>query len=196
MGKRTAMVNYNTNAQKYEINTSISEWKAGQYIELFHAASPRIRNVFHTGIRQALDSSRVLINPYGRIREFNGKYEDDLYKEGYAQIPQSTVADTTSHAGLDCFDEWGHDSRIAMFISENHDALVAQVPVSDWRSYARSLKRHMERAIDFSRYCTLRRDYVLTIPVDIEVSLDPKTGKVTDYSKLVKWTKIPEGMAA
>jgi len=192
MGKHTAMVNYNTNAQKYEINTVISEYRAGEHIRKFHEASPNIRAVFHRDIRLALDSSRILINPYGRPREFNGKYEDDLYKEGFAQIPQSTVADTTQSAGISAWDEWGHDSRIAMFMSENHDALVAQVPLNGWRDYAKSLKRHMERDIDFSTYCTLRRNYTLRIPVDIEVSINPSTGRVTNYGELTKWTKIKE----
>jgi hypothetical protein len=192
MGKRTAMVNYNTNAQKYEINTSISEWKAGKFIEMFHDASPKIRGIFHRDIRAALDNTRCLINPYGRPRIFHGKYEDELYKEGFAQIPQSTVADTTLTGALSAWDDWGHDSRIAFFVSENHDALVAQVPFKEWRTYAKSLQGHMVRPIDFSRNCTLRRDFVLTIPCDIEVSINPKTGAVTNYGELNKMSKIVE----
>lgn len=169
MGKMRAMNEFNVNAQKYEINMSISAWQAGEFIKKFHEASPRIRGVFHTGIRDFLDNGRVLINPYGRPRVFNGKYEDDLYKEGYAYIPQSTVADTTQTALIAIDDEWmGED--VAYLISENHDALVAEVPINDWELYANSMKKHMTREIDFQPYCTLKRDIRLTIPVDIEVS--------------------------
>lgn len=195
MGAKTAMENYNTAAQKNGIPGSISEWKAGYYINLFHAASPNIRKVFHTGIREALDTSRVLINPYGRPREFFGELGDDLYKEGYAQIPQSTVADTTQSALIRIDDEWQCDDRLGI-ISENHDALVAQVPLNEWRTYAKSMRQLMQIEIDFSKYCTLRRDYKLTIPVDIEVSINPKTGLVTNYGELYKASKIPEGVAA
>ena len=192
MRKHTAMVNFNTNSQKYEINTSISEWKAGQFIEMFHEASPKIRGVFQAEIRQALDNGRCLITPYGRPRIFHGKYDSDLYGEGYAQIPQSTVADTTLTSALAAWDDWGHDSKISFFVSENHDALVAQVPLNEWRSYAESLKKHMVRPIDFSRYCTLHRKFILTIPVDIEVSIDASTGRVTNYGELNKMSKIKD----
>jgi uracil-DNA glycosylase family 4 len=190
MRKHTAMVNFNTNSQKYEVNTSISEWKAGKFIEMFHDADPSIRNVFHAEIRQALDNGRCLITPYGRPRIFHGKYDSDLYGEGYAQIPQSSVADTTLTSALAAWDDWGHDSAISFFVSENHDALVAQVPLNQWRKYAESLKTHMVRPIDFSTHCTLRRDFVLTIPVDIEVSIDGKTGEVTNYGALTKMSKV------
>ena len=191
MGKHTAMLNYNTNAQKYEIQTAISEWKAGQFIEMFHNASPKIRQVFHNGIREVIDSTRTLINPYGRIRQFHAKYEEDLYKEGYAQIPQSTVADTTLTSALSAWDDWGHDSSIAFFLSENHDALLAQVPINQWRVYAESLKKHMVRDIDFSKNSSLIRNFVLRIPVDIEVSMK-EDGTVTNYGELMKMSKIKE----
>lgn len=169
MGKRRAMNEFNVNAQKYEIPMSISEWKAGQFIDLFHQASPRIRGVFHTSIREALDNGRCLINPYGRPRIFNGKYEDDLYKEGYAFIPQSTVADTIQSALLDIDDAWrGED--VAYLISESHDSLVAEVPINDWEMYADFMQKTMTRPIDFNIYCTLKRDIQLTIPVELEMS--------------------------
>ena len=185
MRKHTAMVSFNTNAQKYEIKTSISEWKAGQFIEMFHDASPRIRKVFHEDIRSALDNGRTLITPYGRPRIFHGKHDSDLYGEGYAQIPQSTVSDTTLSAALAMWDEIGHDNQTGFFVSENHDALVMQVPIKEYVTYAMALKKHMTRQIDFSRNCTLHRKYVLTIPVDLEVSID-KEGNVTNYGQLYK----------
>lgn len=185
MRKHTAMVSFNTNAQKYEINTSISEWKAGQFIEMFHAASPKIRGIFHRDIKLALDNGRTLITPYGRVRIFHGKYDADLYGEGYAQLPQSTVADTTLNAALAAWDDWGHDSKISFFVTESHDALVAQVPLKEYPIYSRSLRKHMTRPIDFSTHCTLKRSFILTIPVDIEVSLD-KDGNVTNYGNLHK----------
>jgi uracil-DNA glycosylase family 4 len=179
MGKRRAMNEFNVNAQKYEINMNISEYKAGQYIDLFHAASPKIRGVFHKCIRAALDDNKTLINPYGRVRQFFGKWDDDLYKEGYAFIPQSTVADTTLTAALEAWDEFGHDSKECIFLSENHDALVIQAPANNWEPYAKVLKKAMQREIDFNLYCTLKRDVKLTIPVDIEMS-------DTNYAELRK----------
>jgi uracil-DNA glycosylase family 4 len=186
MGKARAMNEFNVNAQKYEINASISEWKAGQYIDLFHEASPKIRAVFHQSVKNAIDHNKILINPFGRPRKFFGRWDDELYKEAYAYIPQSTVADVCQSGALDAWDEFGHGSDVVFFSSENHDALVIQAPENDWQRYALCLKRHMLRTIDFN-LCTLKRNYVLTIPVDIEVSIDFKSGKITSYGELSKW---------
>lgn len=168
MGKGRFMMEFNTDAQKYEIPMSISEWKAGQMLDLFHAASPKIRGVFHVQIRQALESSRVLIDPFGGVRIFNGRMDDELFKEGFANIPQRTVAHLVQGALIKIYDEIGEQPKT--YISENHDAVVLQVPKNDWRPYAELMKKHFERPIDFSQYCTLKRDYKLTIPCDIEIS--------------------------
>lgn len=184
MGKNRAMKEFNTAAQKHDIKMDISEWKAGEFIRLFHEASPKIRRVFHAEIRRALDNQSYLVNPFGRPRVFNGRKDDDLYKEGYAQIPQSTVADLVQGAALLIDDEFNGDAQI-MFIAENHDALVIQAPINGWEPYAKVMKKHMERAIDFSMYCTIKRDFKLVIPTDTQISMT-SDGRVTNYGELYK----------
>jgi uracil-DNA glycosylase len=169
MRKRRFMTEFNTDAQKFEIPMTISEWKAGQMLELFHAASPRIRGVFHQDIIDALSSTRTLIDPFGGVRVFNGRMDEDMFKEGFANIPQRTVSHLVQTAGLNVNDEI-QDDKEACFISENHDALVMQVPENNWEPYARLLKKEMEKPIDFNTYCTLKRDIQLVIPADIEIS--------------------------
>jgi len=169
MGKSRFMMEFNTDAQKFEIDMNISEWKAGQMLDLFHAASPNIRNVFHTQIKEAIDSTRLLIDPFGGPRVFNGRLDDDIYKEGYANLPQRTVAHLVQGAMIKIYEEVG-DKFLKMLISENHDSIVIQVPKDEWEIYARMMKKHMERPIDFSTYCSLKRNYILTIPAEVEVS--------------------------
>jgi uracil-DNA glycosylase family 4 len=170
MGKRRFMQEFNTDAQKFEINMDISEWKAGQMLDKFHAASPNLRGVFHREIEEALNETRTIIDPFGGIRIFNGRMEEDLYKEGYANIPQRTVAHLVQGAALRVREQIGRDNIEARFILEAHDALLMQVPANDWEPYARLLKKEMETPIDFSQYCTLKRDYQLVIPAAIEFS--------------------------
>lgn len=185
MGKSRAANEFNVNAQKYEIQMEISEWRAGQFIDLFHQASPRIRGVFHRDIQHCLTSQRALVNPFGRPRVFNGRVDTDLFKEGYAYIPQSTVADLVQSALLSINEELNGDTE-AYIVSENHDALVMEAPKDNWKPYAELMQKHMTRPIDFSQYCSLKRDYTLVIPSDVEISLDPKTGEVTNYGALYK----------
>lgn len=169
MGRRRFMTEFNTDAQKFGIPMTVSEWKAGQMLDLFHAGSPKIRGIFHAEIQEALVSTRTLIDPFGGVRIFNGRMDETLFMEGYANIPQRTVAHLVQGAGIKVYDEIG-DSKEAIFISENHDSLTLQVPANNWEPYARLLKKHMEAEIDFSKYCTLKRDVKLVIPCDVEIA--------------------------
>lgn len=167
--KHTFMTTFNTNAQKYEIPMDVSEWRAGQMLEIFHAASPKIRGKFHQDIKDAIDSTRVLIDPMGGVRIFNGRMDDSLYQEAYANIPQRTVAHLVQGAALAIDKELNGDGE-AFFIEEKHDALCLEAPVNNWEPYARLMKKYMEKEIDFSIYCTLKRNIKLIIPCDVEIS--------------------------
>lgn len=169
MGKNRFMVEFNTDAQKYDIPMSISEWRAGEMLNLFHAASPRIRSKFHQDIKDCLQATRAIVDPFAGLRIFNGRMDEELFKEGYANIPQRTVAHLVQGAGLAIDDELNGDSAV-MWLSEDHDSLKMQVPANNWEPYARLMKKHFEVPIDFSTYCSLKRDYKLTIPCEIEIS--------------------------
>jgi len=169
MGKNRFMLEFNTDAQKFDINMSISEWRAGQMLDLFHQASPKIRGKFHRDITDCLQSTRALIDPFGGLRIFNGRMDDELYKEGFANIPQRTVAHLVQGAGLKIDEELKGDVAF-LWLSEDHDSLKMLVPSNNWEPYARLMKKHFEAPINFSTYCSLKRDYILTIPCEIEMS--------------------------
>lgn len=176
MKKARFMTEFNTDAQKFGINISISEYKAGKMLEIFHAASPKIRSVFHAEIEDAINFTRTIVDPFGGLRIFNGRMDESLYQEAYANIPQRTVAHLVQGAALKVHEELGDevgsvsDSKPVSFISENHDSLLLQVPENGWEKYAILLKKHMMLPINFGEYCTLKRDYILTIPCDVEIS--------------------------
>jgi DNA polymerase I-like protein with 3'-5' exonuclease and polymerase domains len=169
MKKHRLMTEFNTNAHKFEIPMDISEWRAGQMLDLFHAASPKIKGVFHRDIKDAIDSSRVLIDPMGGVRIFNGRMDDSLYQEAYANIPQRTVAHLVQGAALKIDEELGGDKTF-LWSEEKHDDLYLQAPADNWEVYARLMKKHMETPIDFNLYCTLKRDIKLVIPCSVEIS--------------------------
>jgi DNA polymerase-1 len=168
MKKHRLMTEFNTDAQKFEIPMDISEWRAGQMLDIFHAASPRIRGVFHRDIKEAIDSTRTLIDPMGGVRIFNGRM-DDIYGEAYANIPQRTVAHVVQGAAIAIDKELDGDGEV-MWAEEKHDSLTLQAPENNWEVYAKLMKKHMEIAVDFSIYCTLKRNFKLVIPCEIEIS--------------------------
>jgi DNA polymerase I-like protein with 3'-5' exonuclease and polymerase domains len=169
MGKGRFMVEFNTDAQKFDIPMTISEWRAGQMLELFHAASPKLSTKFHADVQSCLENTRTMIDPFGGIRIFNGRMDDELYKEGYANIPQRTVAHLVQGAAIKVSDELNGDTQV-MFLTENHDSLCMQVPANNWEPYGKLLKKHMEAPIDFRIHCSLKRDCTLVIPAEIELS--------------------------
>jgi uracil-DNA glycosylase family 4 len=169
MGKNEFMVNFNTDTQKFDIPMSISEWRGGQMLELFHAASPRVKGKFHKDIQDCLNSTRTIIDPFGGVRVFNGRMDNQLYKEGYANIPQRTVGHLVQGAALKIDEELNGDKAV-LWLSEDHDSLKMQVPANNWEPYGRLMKKHLETPIDFSTYCSLKRDYKLTIPCELELS--------------------------
>jgi len=174
MGKGRFMLEFNTDAQKFEIDINISEWKAGEMIQKFRAADPRLETNFWNDIEECIKSTRVIIDPMGGVRVFNGRMDDDIFKEGYANIPQRTVSHIVQGAALKIEDELfganNCDDVDGYFIGEKHDELIMEVPENNWEPYAKLLKRHMEVPVDFNTYCSLKRDYVLTIPCDVEMS--------------------------
>ena len=165
MGKGELALNIATDAKRFGINVSVSEWRAGKMLENFHRESPNIRRVFHKEVQEAINSSRVLINPFGRVRTFFERLEKKTYGEGYAQIPQSTVADKIKHSMIDIRKEMT-DAKW-MLLGEGHDSLLFQFPENEVIDRAKTIKGIMEAEIDFS-LCTLKRG-VLKIPVDVEI---------------------------
>lgn len=178
MGKRRFMTEFNTDAQKFDIPMTVSEWRAGQMLDLFHAASPKIRAKFHADVRDCIESTRVLIDPFGGVRVFNGRMDEETVKEGFANIPQRTVGHLVQSALINIDEELQGDD-VGYFIGEKHDELIMEVPENNWQPYARLLKREMELPIDFSTYCSLKRNYKLVIPCDVEIS-------TTHYGKFEK----------
>jgi len=176
MGKRELMINIATQAKAQNMDLNVSEWRAGKMLDSFHAQSPNIRGVFHKEIREALDSTRVLVNPYGKVRTFFGRLgEKGTYGEGYAELPQGTVSDHVKHSILRTEKEMPDFSK--MLMGESHDALFMRFPFGEEIDRARVVKKVMEMPIDFSG-CTLSRG-LLSIPVDVEFGYE-------NYRDLVK----------
>lgn len=169
MGKGRFMLEFNTDAQKFEIDINISEWKAGEMIRKFREADKRLEEIFWKEIEDEIRATRCLIDPFGGVRIFNGRMDDEIFKEGMANIPQRAVGHLVQGAALAIEDEIGDDDA-GYFLGEKHDELIMEVPEDNWEPYAKLLKKHMEALIDFSRYCSIKRDYVLTIPCDIAIS--------------------------
>lgn len=163
----------NTEAKKQDINIRLSEWKADIVLTKFHAFSPNVRKVFHEGIKAELErNARVLVNPFGRYRQFYDRWGHELWREAFAQIPQSTVPDQLRRAGINSKLRFAKEGVVAKFVVEAHDALVGLVREKDVDRYKEILHEEIERPIDFKN-CSISRG-LLSIPAESKVGYNYK----------------------
>ena len=181
-GKKRAMLTVNTDAKKYGIDIQISEYKAGQMLERLDKAYPKLSRVFHKGIEEALRKDRCLYDPFGGRRLFMGKMDDELWKEGYAHIPQRTVITQLRQAMLQAKNR---APEIA-FVNEHHDACAWFSLPEDFERHANIIKEEMQKPINF-KLCSLSRDYDLIIPSEVEYGWNYGAKSESNPKGLRKW---------
>lgn len=105
-----------------------------------------------------LGKCRTLTTPLGRKRTFFGMWGDQLFREAYAFVPQSTVGDTLNLAMIRL-----HQAHPDVeFMLQNHDAFVIQVDddkVGMWRE-------RVKEAFDIKLYINGK---TLVLPFDMKV---------------------------
>lgn len=184
-GKRRAAIELNTQARKYKIPIQVNETITERALQIFHAKSPRIQQVFQAQVIEAVKRNRRLVAPLpygvaaaiGGQRTFFERMGDELYRQAFSYIPQRAVSDNTKAAGMRI------KAKIPTIkiVMESHDALLFSVPISKKVSWGQIIKEEMERPIDFSR-CSLPR-HELSIPCDLEVGYN--------YRDLSKFRDLP-----
>lgn len=168
--KRRASIELNTQARKNKIDFQLTELAADKALKIFHARFPKLKQVFHNGIIEALNKNRRLTAPVpygidaskGGTRIFYERWGDELNRQAFSYIPQRTVSEHVKAAGL----RIRKDHRWIRIINEAHDALLLMVPEARAEECASIVRDEMQKPIDFST-CTLQRG-MLVIPSDIE----------------------------
>lgn len=136
-----------------------------QVLATFHKKQPNIQGVFHREIRDVLQKTKTLRAPNGRMRQFFGRFDEHMINEGISQLPQAIVTDYLKSGLRQTWDEcpWARP------LSEAHDGFLAEVPIDREHEFSKHFVKNTQVPIDF-RTCTLNRDFLLTIPVEVEVS--------------------------
>lgn len=175
-GKRRAATELNTQARKYKIPISITEYKAGQALETFHRMQPKIQRVFHQGVIKALEQKRMLTAPLpygieapcGGKRIFFERWGDELFREAFSYIPQRAVSDNTKAAALRIKSR----AKWIRILLESHDALLLSAPIARLNEAITIGREEMERPISFETCSIQRRS--LVIPCAPEVGYNYK----------------------
>lgn len=140
--------------------------KEGQtFLTKFHSREPKMRDVFHREVKDAVRNTRCLVAPNGRRRDFFDRINDSTFNQAISQLPQCIVSDQTKFEGiLPTFSsiDW------AFLITEQHDGILAEVPKGREHEFIDLYIANVTKPINF-RSCTLARDYELVIPAEASI---------------------------
>jgi len=171
---------YKNFALRYEMPESEAKW----IIDRYHSAYPGVREGFHQLVKSSLYNNRTLVNLMGRSRVFLGDLNDSTFKEAYAQIPQSTVADVINERGLNFVyynQQW---FRPVELLAQIHDAIDFQIPLYlPWETHAEILLR-IKRSLE-TPLSAHGREFV--VPADVAMGLNMCKDKMKDF----KSKKVP-----
>lgn len=172
-------LNYDLGYRTFAFYYEIPEREAQFIVEKYHRAYPGVRQ-YHSWIRDRLSKTRTLTNCLGRSRLFLDRWAEDLFKEAYSFIPQSTIADKMNHHGVLplYYDQQFSD---VILLNQVHDSVVFQIPLSiplpRHVEILLALRRSLEQPISFDG-----REF--SIPADIEFALPGgNLGKATKDSE-------------
>jgi DNA polymerase-1 len=101
----------------------VSVAKGKELRALFFKSCPAILD-YQAWVREQLEKTRTLVTPFNRRRTFLGRMSEDLFRKGYAFLPQSTCVDYINR-GLVRLDLQLKDKAQALL--QVHDAIILGV---------------------------------------------------------------------
>lgn len=153
MGKKSNHgLNLDEGAERFALEYEIEYGEARRIVDGYHRVYPGIRNSFHKGVQDQLDKDRTLINCFGDKRRFLNAWGRDLFKEGYAFIPQSTVVHITDEAMCLIYEDEADLMQPVELCQEVHDNVKLQYPAGSWAKAAGMVDRvveHMTPTIEY-----------------------------------------------
>lgn len=164
--KANHSLNYDMGYKSFAFTCEIPEGEAKFIVERFHTAYPGVR-AYHAWVRDKLSKGRMLENPFGRHRLFLDRWGDDLFKEGYAWIPQSTVGDKMNIHGINYAYYNQHIFRCVDILNQVHDSMVFQINIKrySFEVVAECLLRLEESLEQLIQW----RGTSFSIPIDVEM---------------------------
>jgi DNA polymerase I-like protein with 3'-5' exonuclease and polymerase domains len=169
--ERNAQVINKDSDQPPHVTVTVAQCKI--YQARWHAHYFNVKGKFWADVQLQLGKNRTLTTPYGRPRTFFGEWGNELFKEGYAFIPQSSVAD---HFNGVVHPQLGIEGGLLqvykrlvkpsngdiLLINQSHDSLMLEVPIPVYQEVALETMSLLKRPM-------IVNDMEFTIPVDCEV---------------------------
>ena len=180
--------NYDFGYKSFAMMAEMQEREAKQLIERYHHVYPGVRQ-YHAWVRARLGKDRTLENLMGRKRVFRDRWGDDLFKEGYAWIPQSSVADVINGRGVN-YVYYNQDIfRPVQLLNQIHDAIAFQMSYKafSWTQHADVLLRLRDSLqIPLAWH---GREFVIPADLSVGLTMNKKTMsgvKLNEYSEATR----------
>jgi DNA polymerase-1 len=163
-------LNYGLGYRKFALMHKLPESHAKFIVERYHAVYSGVRQ-WHAIIQGQLRENRTLTNLYGRKRKFLDRWGDELFKQAYDYIPQSTVGTKINLDGIIYTyynQEW---SSPFLFALQVHDSVIYEIPLDlpaqKLADIAWRIKQGLERPLH-------HRERTFVIPADLALGMNLK----------------------
>lgn len=157
-----------------EMDLVLDRKMATRVLESYHRVFPGIR-LGHARIRETVYRERRLTNPFGRVRYFYGRTDDNTYREAYAYRPQSTVPDLINHLMLKLVDERRASHMDFWLHSQCHDSITLSC-----------LSSEVDRIADFAFDLDKWHPEVILPAGRLRIPIDMKVGRCLGKLEKVK----------
>lgn len=131
---------------KFAILTRKTTAEAERLLKVCEKEFPEVATGFHSWCRKLMQTTKTMVNPYGRPHLFLDRINDELFRRAYTYYQQSGIGDHVKLAFTDFYyqakDEWESDLLLT-----THDSITYQVlanPQWIWESWLLA-KALMER---------------------------------------------------
>ena len=161
--------NYGLGPRQFAKKFDLTNAEGTRIRDIYFRTYPEVESRYQAAIRTQISHDRVLTNPYGRKCTFLGFINDDLFRAGFAFIPQSTVADKiNSSATIPIVQSREFDALECLL--QVHDSVLIQAsfdtPMEDVMNQLYKIKAALEEPIPF--------DEPFVIPSEFKVGLNYK----------------------
>lgn len=146
-------------ACRIELGIDIPEKRAQELLNIYFIRFPGIP-VWHKEIEGQLSrNNRILINPFGRRRQFFQRWGPELFRKATADQPQGTIAMLLNKIML----RWMDEKTVGDLLMQLHDAFYIQAPIKD-------IKIALKELTHAFNYQFTINGHNVVIPVKLKVS--------------------------
>lgn len=149
--------NYGMRAGAFQLNVlekskgkiALSKIEAQNYLTTYHTLFPEIHG-WHRDVERQITETHYLYNLFGFPRYFffaQTNPSDNLLKEAYAQVPQSTVGCITHIAATEMYEHARKNNLKWDIMANTHDSLLMQCPIGEESFCAKQLSTFMNQEL-------------------------------------------------